>query len=64
MLHPQVVVMLEFESEGIIAQTFIGHREPGRIAAAGRVGLLDERPQTWPSLWFAGAASTDEYQRR
>jgi len=63
MLHPQVVVMLEFESEGIIAQTFIGHRESHRIAA-GSVGLLDDLPQTVRSLWLAGAASTDEYQRR
>jgi hypothetical protein len=63
MLHPQVVIMLEFESEGIIAQTFIADREPHRIAA-GRVGLLDDLQQTWPSLWLAGAASTDEYQRR
>jgi hypothetical protein len=62
MLHPQVVVMLEFESERIIAQTFIADREPHRIAAV-RVGLLDDLQQTWPS-WLAGAASTDEYQRR
>jgi len=55
--------MLEFESEGIIAQTFIGRWESHRIAA-GSVGLLDDLPQTVRSLWLAGAASTDEYQRR